>query len=31
LKFTAAMDTAEQRIQNTNELLSLLAPTRKTI
>jgi len=25
------MDTAEQRIQNTNELLSLLAPTRKTI
>ena len=31
LKFTATMDTAEQRIQNTNELLSLLAPTRKTI
>jgi len=25
------MDTAEQRIENTNELLNLLAPTRKTI
>jgi transcription-repair coupling factor (superfamily II helicase) len=31
LKFTATMDTAEQRIQNTNELFSLLAPIRKTI
>jgi transcription-repair coupling factor (superfamily II helicase) len=31
LKFTATMDTAEQRIQNTNELLNLLALTRKTI